>query len=132
MIQVKRVYEPATAQDGPRFLVDQLWPRGLKKDKVKAKLWLKAVSPSGQLRHWFGHEPSKWNEFQRRYAAELDKKPETWRALLAAAREEDSITLLYSARDTQHNNAVALKGYLEKRLKGAHGSTTRADLSRRA
>lgn len=117
MIQVKRVYEPATAQDGSRFLVDQLWPRGLKKDAVKAKLWLKAVSPSGELRHWFGHEPSKWKEFQRRYAGELDSKPEAWRPLLAAAKKEDTITLLFSARDTLHNNAVVLKAYLEKRLK---------------
>ena len=116
MIKVKRVYERPAADDGARFLVDHLWPRGLKKEAVAVESWTKAVSPSSELRQWFGHEPAKWEEFQRRYFAELDKKPETWQPLLEAARAGD-ITLVFSARDTQHNNAVALKGYLEKRLK---------------
>ena len=116
MIAVKRVYEPPEASDGARFLVDHLWPRGLKKEDVKVKSWIKAVSPSNELRHWFGHEPAKWKEFQRRFFAELDQKPETLRPLLEAAREGD-ITLVFSARDEEHNNAVALKSYLEKRLK---------------
>jgi uncharacterized protein YeaO (DUF488 family) len=116
MIGVKRVYEPPAASDGTRFLVDHLWPRGLKKEAVKVKSWVKAVSPSNELRHWFGHEPAKWKEFQRRYFAELDQKPETWKPLLEAAQQGD-ITLVFSARDEEHNNAVALKSYLEKRLK---------------
>ncbi len=115
MIRVKRVYEKPGANDGTRFLVDHLWPRGLKKEAVKVKLWLKEVSPSNELRRWFGHEPARWKEFQRRYAAELDQKPETWQPLLQAAREGD-ITLVFGARDTEHNNAVALQTYLDKRL----------------
>ncbi len=115
MITVKRVYEGPSASDGTRFLVDHLWPRGLKKEAVKVQSWIKAVSPSDKLRTWFGHDPAKWKEFQRRYFAELDKRPEAWQALLEAARRGD-ITLVFSARDTEHNNAVALKAYLDKRL----------------
>ncbi len=116
MITVKRVYEAPSASDGTRFLVDHLWPRGLRKEAVKVHSWIKAVSPSDKLRNWFGHEPAKWKEFQKRYFAELDKHPEVCEPLLEAARRGD-ITLVFSARDTEHNNAVALKGYLEKRLK---------------
>ncbi len=116
MIRVKRVYEPPAASDGTRFLVDHLWPRGLKKEAVKVKGWIKAVSPSNELRRWFGHEPAKWKEFQRRYFAELHEKPEAWQPLLEAAHAGD-ITLVFSARDEAHNNAVVLKNYLEKRLK---------------
>ncbi len=116
MIRVKRVYDKPSANDGTRFLVDRLWPRGLKKEAVRVERWLKEVSPSNELRNWFRHEPSRWKEFQRRYAAELDKKPETWQPLRQAAQEGD-ITLVFSARDTEHNNAVALKAYLDKRLK---------------
>jgi uncharacterized protein YeaO (DUF488 family) len=116
MIRVKRVYDPAAATDGRRFLVDQLWPRGLKKETANFDWWAKDVSPSKELRNWFGHEPPKWTEFRRRYFAELNKKPETWEPLLKAAQKED-ITLLFSARDTEHNNAVALKTFLEKRLR---------------
>ena len=115
MIRVKRVYNSPGKADGARFLVDHLWPRGLTKEEVKVKGWIKAVSPSNELRQWFGHDPAKWKEFQRRYFVELDKKPETWEPLLEAAREGD-ITLVFSARDEEHNNAVALKNYLEKRL----------------
>ncbi len=116
MIQIKRVYDPPSASDGERFLIDQLWPRGLKKSNVKVKGWVKSVAPSNELRRWFAHDPAKWTEFQRRYSAELDAKPEAWRPLLEKAGEHD-LTLVFSARDTEHNNAVALKSYLEKRLK---------------
>lgn len=116
MIQTKRAYEPAAAGDGARFLVDHLWPRGLKKEAVKVKAWIKDVSPSNELREWFGHEPAKWKMFQRRYFAELNKKPDSWQPLLEAARK-GKVTLVYSARDEEHNNAVALRSYLEKRLK---------------
>ena len=115
MIRVKRVYEPIEKSDGARFLVDHLWPRGLKKEALQVERWIKLVSPSNALRSWFGHEPAKWKEFQRRYFAELNEQPETWEALLEAARERD-ITLVFSARDIEHNNAVALKSYLEKKL----------------
>ena len=115
MIRVKRVYEPASPQDGARFLVDRLWPRGIKKEAVAAGAWLKEVAPSNELRHWYGHEPDKWEEFQRRYAAELESLPESWQPLLAAARQ-GPVTLLFSARNTDLNNAVALKVFLEKRL----------------
>jgi uncharacterized protein YeaO (DUF488 family) len=116
MIQVKRVYDAPTAHDGARFLVDHLWPRGLSKDAVKIKSWLKDVAPSHELRKWFGHDPRKWKEFQRQYFAELDKKRQSWEPLLAAACEGD-IALVFAARDTEHNNAVALKNYLEKMTK---------------
>jgi uncharacterized protein YeaO (DUF488 family) len=116
MIQVKRVYEPRAKTDGTRWLVERLWPRGVKKEALRMEAWLKAVAPSDALRKWFAHDPRKWAEFQRRYAKELDADPAAWQPLLGAAREGD-ITLLYSARDTEHNNAVALKAYLEARLR---------------
>jgi uncharacterized protein YeaO (DUF488 family) len=115
MIRVKRVYEPPEKSDGVRFLVDHLWPRGLKKEALQVERWIKLVSPSNELRSWFGHEPARWKEFQRRYFAELGEQPDTWAALLEAAREKD-ITLVFSARDIEHNNAVALKSYLERKL----------------
>ena len=112
---MKRVYAPVEKGDGRRFLVDHLWPRGVKKEALRAERWMKAVSPSDELRHWFGHDPAKWKEFQRRYFAELRKSPETWQPLLEAARA-GSITLIFSAKDEEHNNAVALKSFLEKKL----------------
>ena len=115
MIRIKRVYEPVEKSDGARFLVDHLWPRGLKKEALHVERWIKLVSPSNELRAWFGHEPVKWREFQRRYFAELDGQADTWEALLEAALEKD-ITLVFSAHDIEHNNAVALKSYLEKKL----------------
>ena len=113
MIQVKRVYDPPDAKDGDRFLVERLWPRGIKKEALQMQDWLKDVAPSGELRRWFSHDPAKWREFQRRYFKELDGHREAWQPLLQAARRRN-VTLLYSARDTEHNNAVALKEYLEK------------------
>ncbi len=120
MIFVKRVYDRPEKTDGPRFLVDHLWPRGLKKEAVRMDGWAKAVSPSNELRNWFRHDPEKWEEFQARYFAELDKKPETWLPLLQAARNGD-LTLLFSAHDTRHNNAVALRMYLIRALKKRPG-----------
>jgi uncharacterized protein YeaO (DUF488 family) len=117
MITVKRVYEPFDTRDGTRFLVERLWPRGMKKDSLRIDGWLKDVAPSGALRRWFGHDPAKWDEFRRRYTAELDRQPETWQPVLEAAQADD-VTLLYSTHDTVHNNAVALKAYLEQQLKG--------------
>jgi uncharacterized protein YeaO (DUF488 family) len=118
VIQVKRVYDSPTPDDGTRFLVDRLWPRGVKKESLQVDQWLKEVAPSDALRRWFAHDPGKWNEFRRRYFAELEGTPDAWRPIVEAARR-GTVTLLYSARDTQHNNAVALKDYVGKRLAAA-------------
>lgn len=118
MILVKRVYDPPSNTDGARFLVDKLWPRGLKKSDVKMKAWLKDVAPSTALRQWFHHEPEKWPEFRRRYLHEIKCHEESLKPLLEAAAAHD-VTLLFSARDAEHNNAVALKEYLEKKAKQA-------------
>lgn len=114
MIHIKRAYEEAAPEDGRRFLVDRLWPRGIKKEALPLDGWLKEVAPSDELRRWFGHEPERWAEFQRRYAAELDAQPKSWQPLLQAARQGD-VTLVYAARDEEHNNAAALRSYLEKK-----------------
>lgn len=114
MIRTKRIYDPPAPDDGTRFLVERLWPRGKTKEDVPIAAWLKEVAPSDALRRWFGHDPARWEEFQRRYFAELDEKPEAWQPILEAARR-GNVTLLYSARDSEHNNAVALKLYLDQR-----------------
>lgn len=115
MLKIKRVYEPAESGDGVRFLVERLWPRGIKKEALQMQAWLKEVAPSPELRLWFGHDPLKWEEFQRRYLAELEQGPASWQPILEAARGGD-VTLLYSARDTGHNSALLLKSFLEKKL----------------
>lgn len=115
MITCKRVYDPAAPDDGARYLVDRLWPRGIKKEALRLDGWLKEAAPSNELRRWFNHEPSRWDEFQRRYEEELDSKPEVWRPLLEAA-QSGGVTLLFSARNTENNNAVALKAYLEQQM----------------
>jgi 2-amino-4-hydroxy-6-hydroxymethyldihydropteridine diphosphokinase len=115
MIRVKRVYESPEVGDGARFLVERLWPRGVKKASLKMEAWLKDVAPSDGLRSWFGHDPAKWDEFQIRYRKELDAKPDALQPVIKASLRGE-VTLLYSARDTEHNNAVALKSYLEEIL----------------
>lgn len=117
MIQVKRAYEEASNNDGARFLVERLWPRGIRKEHLQVEDWLKDVAPSSGLRRWFQHDPAKWAEFRRRYFSELEKHPDTWQSLLAQARRS-RVTLVYSAHDIEHNNAIALKRFLEKKLKG--------------
>ncbi len=117
MIKVKRVYDPVEPDDGKRFLVERLWPRGIRKEALQMDGWLKDVAPSDGLRRWFGHDPKKWEEFRRRYFAELEAHPEAWRPLLEAARA-GHVTLLFSARDPHHNNAVALREFLEAKLRG--------------
>ncbi len=119
MIKVRRAYEPAQPSDGRRFLVDRLWPRGVKKEDLRLDDWLKDVAPSDELRRWFGHDPSRWDEFQLRYFAELDENPATARLLDAVAQPGD-VTLIYSARDPEHNQAIALRSYLQRRLSEAH------------
>jgi uncharacterized protein YeaO (DUF488 family) len=120
MIKVKRVYEKAAASDGSRLLVDRIWPRGLKKNNLALEGWFKEVAPSDRLRKWFGHDPQKWKEFRHRYFAELRVKAETWAPILERARESN-VTLLYGARDPEHNNAAALKDFLTAKLKKLEG-----------
>ncbi len=117
MIKVKRAYDKPAATDGERILVDHLWPRGLNKEALKLAAWNREVSPSTGLRKWFGHDPAKWKDFQRRYYAELQEKPEAWEPLLGLAEVGD-VTLVFGAKDQQHNNAVALRTFLGKRLHG--------------
>lgn len=116
MIRVRRVYESPAPDDGARFLVDRLWPRGVTKESLRLDGWLKDVAPSDTLRRWFGHDPARWDEFQRRYRDEMSGRPEAWRPIVEAARRGD-VTLLFGARDADHNNAVALKVYLDAMLK---------------
>jgi uncharacterized protein YeaO (DUF488 family) len=116
MIKTKRVYEDTKAGEGTRFLVERLWPRGMKKEELKMKAWLKDVAPSPELRKWFAHDPDKWPEFQKRYRAELKANSDAWKPILDAARRGD-VTLLYSARDTEHNSALLLKSFLDQQLK---------------
>ncbi|MGH2537359.1 MAG: DUF488 domain-containing protein [Candidatus Promineifilaceae bacterium] len=119
MIAIKRVYDKAKPEDGRRFLVERLWPRGVAKDRLAAE-WVKEVAPSPELRRWFGHDPEKWDDFQRRYRRELDENGAGWRPLLAAARH-GRITLVYAARDEAHNSALLLKEYLDQRLEEGEG-----------
>lgn len=115
MIQIKRVYEAGSPADGARYLVERLWPRGMKKDALRMDGWMRDVAPSTALRQWFGHDPAKWPQFQRRYRRELDAHREVCAPLLDAARR-GPLTLLYSAHDTRHNAAVVLKAWLEARI----------------
>jgi len=112
MIKLKRVYDPVTDDDGTRFLVEQLWPRGIKKSDLQMQAWLKDVAPSSSLRQWFSHDPKKWNDFRERYFRELGSNVRALEPLVAAAKQ-GTVTLLYSSRDTEHNNAVALRDYIE-------------------
>jgi uncharacterized protein YeaO (DUF488 family) len=113
-VQVKRAYEDAASSDGRRFLVDGIWPRGVTRDELQIEAWLKGLAPSTSLRKWFGHDPAKWGEFKRRYGTELDKGADGMDTLSAALTEGGMVTLVYGARDVDHNNAVALKEYLEQ------------------
>ena len=113
-IQMKRVYDEPSEADGQRILIDRLWPRGLSKAKAKVDLWLKAVAPSTPRRQWFGHDPGKWEEFKKRYTDELDQNSEAV-AQLRARMDKGTVTLLYGAKDKEHNDAVALQEYVEKR-----------------
>jgi DNA-3-methyladenine glycosylase len=111
MFQVKRVYDDPDDSDGFRVLVDRLWPRGLSKERAHLDEWLKDVAPSNELRKWFGHDRLKFDEFVARYHAELDKNPAV-QALLELGKKHPTVCLLYSAHDTQANQAVALRDYL--------------------
>jgi uncharacterized protein YeaO (DUF488 family) len=124
VIALARVYDDRVGR-GPRFLVERLWPRGLRRADLHLSGWLPEVGPSTELRRWFGHEPSKWEEFRQRYFDELDRHPDAWRSLRDMAAAGD-ITLLYSSRDVEHNNAVALREFLMARLELAR---TRAQVT---
>jgi uncharacterized protein YeaO (DUF488 family) len=119
-IRLSRVYDHEPRRAGATYLVERLWPRGVRKGDIEIDGWLTDVAPSTELRTWFGHDPQRWEEFRRRYFAELDARPEAWRGLADAARAGD-VTLLYSSRDRQHNNAVALRDYLTAHLRQRAG-----------
>ena len=111
MIALFRVYDADPPSGGHAFLVERLWPRGLRRDQIPMDDWLKDVAPSTELRQWFKHDPEKWIEFRRRYFLELDARPDAWAPLVSP----DRVILLYSSRDREHNNAVALRDYLRAR-----------------
>lgn len=115
MIQIKRVYSSKSSKDGRRILVDRLWPRGISKKKAGLTGWAKEAAPSRELRDWFGHDPEKWDGFQKRYAKELSANRHALLPLLEAAKH-GTLTLLFAAKDPDHNNAVFLKKYLEARI----------------
>jgi len=115
MIKIKRVYEKPAKADRWRVLVDRLWPRGMKKEAARVDVWMKDVAPSTALRKWFGHEPEKWSEFQKRYRRELERKTELLAELKKMAKEHGTLTLLYGAKDEEHNDAVALADVLRAR-----------------
>jgi uncharacterized protein YeaO (DUF488 family) len=115
MIRTKRVYESPAEEDGFRILVDKLWPRGVKKEEAKIDLWLKEIAPSDELRKWFSHDPQKWEEFKKKYEKELATKQGLLNEIRQTEKEKGTVTLLYSARDTEYNNAVALWAILKKK-----------------
>ena len=113
-IQLKRVYEEPDETDGKRILIDRLWPRGLTKEKARIEIWLKDIAPSTELRTWFGHDPSKWDDFKKRYKNELKNNSETVSKLIEQMAQ-GKVTLVYSAKDKEHNDAVVLAEYLGER-----------------
>jgi uncharacterized protein YeaO (DUF488 family) len=113
-VQIKRVYDPPTKTDGLRILVDRLWPRGLSREAAALDEWMPDVAPSAALRKWFGHDPARWTAFQQRYRRELDAHPEPIRALAARIRGHRA-TLLFGAKDVEHNQAMVLRDYLMKK-----------------
>jgi uncharacterized protein YeaO (DUF488 family) len=114
-IKIKRVYAPSSTEDGARYLVDRLWPRGMRREDLGLSGWTKDAAPSNELRQWYAHDPARWEEFKRRYYAELEEHPQSWQPLAQAA-QAGTITLLYSTREEEYNNAVALKEFLDSRL----------------
>lgn len=116
MIKLKRAYDPPSRDDGVRILVDRIWPRGVKKDELALDRWEKELAPSTELRTWFSHDPARWDEFQDRYRQELSALPlQPALDQIAEQARQGRVTLVYSARDTEHNQAVALKAYLDER-----------------
>ena len=113
-VKLRRVYLEPAAGDGCRILVDRLWPRGLSKQKARLDHWLRDIAPSTRLRKWYGHAPERWPEFKRRYAAELKANPDAVQELRTLLKQHKTVTFLFSSKEEQRNNAVALKAYLRK------------------
>jgi uncharacterized protein YeaO (DUF488 family) len=116
LIKIKRIYEPPAGDDGFRILVDRLWPRGMSKDRAKVDLWLKEISPSNELRKWYGHDPAKWAEFKKRYFQEIQGRREEF-DLPREKAGEGTVTFLFSSQEEKLNNAAALKEFVERQLK---------------
>ncbi len=114
LIKVKRVYDPVAVEDGFRILVDRLWPRGMSKEKAKLDLWLKDIAPSEALRQWFSHNPDNWAEFQQKYQQELTEKKSLLCQVKQLEKQHGTVSLIYSARDSQHNNALVLEAQLKE------------------
>lgn len=125
MIKIKRVYEEYDVTDGTRVLVDRLWPRGVRRASAKIDIWMREVAPSTELRKWFSHDPAKWSEFQKKYLKELSEGA-AFGKLLEMTKTNSVLTLIYAAKDEQHNDAVVIKGLLEKKLseKAREGGNT--------
>ena len=117
MVKIKRVYDAESPGDGKRILIDRLWPRGIKKESIRIDEWLKEIAPSNELRKWFAHDPAKWEEFRNRYYRELSEKALMIEALRRQAKQ-GTLTLLFSAKDAEHNNAVALQELIERPARG--------------
>jgi uncharacterized protein YeaO (DUF488 family) len=113
MLKTKRIYDPPSADDGTRVLVDRLWPRGITKDKAAINEWMKEIAPSDELRKWFGHDPDKWQEFRRRYKNELRTKTELIQKLKSESKR-GTVTLLFSSKEQEHNNVAVLKEVLDR------------------
>ena len=118
-LRLKRAYEPAAPEDGMRILVDRLWPRGISKEKASLYEWEKEIAPSTELRQWFGHDPERWTEFQRRYRAELRKHVDILDHIRELAKKQ-TVTLVYGAHDEMHNDAVVLRDVLVEESKSSH------------
>ena len=114
-IKIKRAYEPKATSDGFRILVDRLWPRGIKKEDAHVDVWMKEVGPSTELRKWFNHEPEKWEGFHKKYLTELQGSPAA-AELAKQVQKHATVTLVYSAKDEQHNQAVVIKEFLESKV----------------
>lgn len=114
MIRTKRIYDTVSRDDGYRILVDRLWPRGVSKEKAHVDLWMREVGPSDDLRKWFAHDPRKWEEFKKKYEAELKGNPDLIAKIRKLEKDKGLITLVYSAKDEEHNQAVALSLFLRK------------------
>lgn len=130
MISIKRVYDEPSRDDGKRILIDRLWPRGIKKEDPRIDEWLKEVAPSNELRKWFNHDPEKWSEFKKRFYAELLGEQEMVTGLVSAARK-GTVTLPFGSKEEHFNNAVALKEYIESRMKASERKKGRLKRERR-
>ncbi len=115
MLKIKRVYDQPSQDDGKRILIDRLWPRGLKKEDARIDEWIKEIAPSNELRKWFNHDPNKWNEFKKRFFAELLGKRDMVEGIISTARK-GTVTLLFGSKEERFNNATALKEYIDSRM----------------